>query len=34
MAQAEAQIAASHPDAEFHAVHVPGLQVTAQVGVE
>ncbi|WP_313094818.1 DAK2 domain-containing protein [Corynebacterium variabile] len=34
MAGVEAQIAASHPDAEFHAVHVPGLTVTAQVGVE
>ncbi|WP_297005564.1 DAK2 domain-containing protein [uncultured Corynebacterium sp.] len=34
MAEVEARIAASHPDAEFHAVHVPGLPVTAQVGVE
>lgn len=34
MAGVEAQIAASHPDAELHAVHVPGLTVTAQVGVE
>ncbi|AGP31052.1 DAK2 domain-containing protein [Corynebacterium terpenotabidum] len=34
MAEVTARTVASHPETEIHGVHVPGLPVTAQVGVE